>query len=154
MAHASPSRYFRTCHAARGMLRPLPFGAALPRGAALGPARPHLADARLDLIDGLAQHPRRLLHAEALLRRQRQFDLLPHAAAADHRRHRQAHVADAVQSLLQAADRQHAAAVAGQRFDDFADRQADGEAGAALELDELRPRRLRVLERLAAARSA
>ena len=50
------------------------------------------------------------------------------------------------------ADRQHAAAVLGQRLDDFADRQADAEAGAALELDERRPGRLRLLEDLARQR--
>src|SRR5690348_16242952 len=111
------------CRAASGPRRLL--GAPRPRRARDRPAipggdrvaarrrgrarlRPHLADARLDLVDDLAQHPGRLLDAEPLLRRQRQLDLLPGPAAADHRRHRQAHVADAVQPLLQRAHRQHA----------------------------------------------
>src|SRR5579871_1733945 len=35
----------------------------------------HLTDPRLDLLNGLAQHARRLLHRHAFLRRQRQFNL-------------------------------------------------------------------------------
>src|SRR6185437_8262693 len=112
-------------------------------------ARAHLADACLDLIDCLAQHAGRLLHRHAFFRRQRQFDLLADTATANNRRHGQTHIADAVQPLLQAADRQYTPAIACQRFNDLANRQSDRETRAALELDDLRPRRLRILERLA-----
>src|SRR5205085_12485714 len=90
-----------------------------------------------NLLNRLAQHARALHQTEPLLLRQGELDLLADSAAANHGRDRQAHIANAVEPLLQRTDRQHAAAVQRQGVDDLADRQTDAEARAALELDEL-----------------
>src|SRR5437867_3526994 len=47
----------------------------------------HRADARLYLVDDLAQHPSGILDPRSFLLRQRQFDLLASASAANDSRH-------------------------------------------------------------------
>ena len=122
-----------------GTFTVLPSARALIACSQLVPRhRSHLADALLRPVDDLAQHPRRFwmpsrsfgVSASSICWRRRR-SRPPSAPTGTRRGCRKA--------LLQRADRQDAAAVERQRMDHFADRQADGEAGTALELDELAP---------------
>src|SRR5262249_17989081 len=79
-------------------------------------------------------------------RRKRELDLLPCPATADDRRDREADIAEAVEPLLQRADRQDLAIVLGDRLDDVANRDANSEAGTALQFDDFRPAALRLLK--------
>ena len=65
------------------------------------------------------------------------FELVLDAAAAQHGGHRDADVADAVGAIDQRGDGEDAFAVERDGVDDLGDRDADGEASAALELDDL-----------------
>src|SRR5688572_5213082 len=91
-----------------------------------------------DLIERVAQDPRGLLKGQPFFLRQRKFDLLPGAAATHGGGHRQAYVADAVQSLLERRNREHASTVERQRMNYLADRQSHGEPGTTFEFDQLR----------------
>src|ERR1700722_8898253 len=114
-------RTYQIATSLRALPGPARYGLAVRLCRSRGRIGSDLADAALDLIDDLAQHPRRILNARSLLRRQRQFDLLPRPAAADDCGHRQAHVAHAVQTLLQRTHRENASRIQRDRLLHLAD---------------------------------
>ena len=104
------------------------------------------ADAAKHLFQRLPQD--QAAFAEQLHFLRPELDLVPGqaAAAADDGRHAEGHVANVVAAVLDGRDRQDAALIEGDRVDDVADGDADGETGAGLLLDDFRARALRARE--------
>ncbi len=99
-----------------------------------------------DRLDRLAQDLGRVLEGRGLLGPELDLELAFHALAPDHGGDRKADVADAVGAVDQRGDRQDPLLVQRRGVDDVADRQPDGEPGAALELDHLGAAAARPLE--------
>ena len=91
----------------------------------------------VDRFDGFTQDLGRMLQRRGFFRPELDLELAFDPFAADHRRDRDANIADAVGTVDKGRDRQDAFLIERDGVDDFADRDADGEARAPFELDHL-----------------